>query len=46
MEDVSTFLSIHWYFISGKSQVFVNREWKDISQAESFKITKVEGQVR
>ena len=33
-------------FNLGKTQVFVDQDWKDLSHAESFKLTKIEGQVR
>lgn len=29
----------------GKMQIYVDREWKDVTSAESFKITKLEAQV-
>jgi len=29
----------------GKTKIFVDLEWKDVSHADSFKITKIEGQV-
>ena len=31
--------------ISGKSQVYVDREWKDVASEDSFLLPKLEGQV-